>query len=952
MDKKQLYIIMAVSVLLLFGIMVWNWIGGKKGESTPPKKKGPPQTKQVGKAGSRDGSDRPKVAAERKKTSRESRSVAKVVRKGGHSAVKTAGSAGVFSIAERDLRSERSLKKLLDLARIALDRQATPLVRIAVARSTGLAKSPGDLRAVAELTCQAGLYQEAEKVLALIKAARPPAAYTLALARAFCLARRKQFGPAGAALMRAIVLARSPEQRTLAKVRYCGLLVEEKKINAARQRCKEAVASGFDPRGMVNLARLELLENSTSPQAVENLKRAHRLDPSWPRPLILLAEVREKAGDKQAAAKHLVRAGRLLLEQKLYHRALAVYRRAALIAPGLADPSVGIAEAQQRLGAREKAIVAFRQAAKLAKGDVSIRISLARLLGEKELLPAIRVLEEARQIDPAHEGAKKALAAARKRLADSRPKRLPERITRLEGRLLRMSFTTRGGVPRSIILKKERYQEEYKKKRRQVNLVRTWSSWWLPLRMVFDGSSFPFPGRFEGQDWDRLRWNGKGFDVLGGKDKAHAVRRGKSWVFGYRWPVRYPGMAPPPVVVERIYGVDPDRSYHWDMEIRVVNHSARKQVVKLKLLIPTVDKVKEERSFFNPISLQKEAVCMVGDKVYMRTLQSFFGSESGCLGCDASACACRRTPAKGTNFSGRVMWAGIDEMYFLFAVVPNEKNTAVCSLTGRKTGVLLTTLTFSEEAILHKGSKIVKNIKVFTGPKLAEKLDQVGFSGHNPKLGEAIDYGLFWFLGQPMMWLMRQIQKVVGNWGIAIILLTLLIKLLTLPFTVKQMRSMKGMAKLKPEMDRLKEKYGEDKQRFQQEMWALYKAHKINPLGGCLPMLLQMPIYIAWYQALMVSVDLYRAPLFGWITDLTKPDTVSIAGFSVPILPLIMGATMFLQQRMTPTPADNAQAKMMMYMMPAMFTFFLLFLPSGLTLYILTNTVLSMMHQWYMNHSD
>ena len=309
------------------------------------------------------------------------------------------------------------------------------------------------------------------------------------------------------------------------------------------------------------------------------------------------------------------------------------------------------------------------------------------------------------------------------------------------------------------------------------------------------------------------------------------------------------------------------------------------------------------------------------------------------------------------NFSGNVRWLGVDEMYFLLAVAPEAKGDAVCTLFGRDVpgkefGVLASRWVGPSVELLQKGSTMVRRFKVFSGPKIQEVLDSVRLDKANPKLGEAVDYGFFWVIGRPMIWLMKRLYGLVGNWGLAIILLTLLIKLLTLPLTMKQMRSMKGMAKLKPEMDALKEKYGDDKQRFQQEMWNLYKAHKINPLGGCFPMLIQMPIYIAWYQALMVSVDLYNAPLFGWITDLTKPDTVSIAGFGVPILPIFMGVTMFLQQRMTPTTVDSAQQKMMMYMMPAMFTFFMLFLPSGLTLYILTNTLLTMLHQWYMNHSE
>jgi len=541
-------------------------------------------------------------------------------------------------------------------------------------------------------------------------------------------------------------------------------------------------------------------------------------------------------------------------------------------------------------------------------------------------------------------------------------------VTLVDGKLLRMQFTSWGGVPTDLVLKSKKYRElgkgvskkVRKGKVQQVNLVRTWGSYWLPFRLDFDGSSFRFPrtsGGWEYQSWARLRWDGKQFVLLQGKQKHQVKHRGQL-VFGYRWPVAYPGMAPPEVVIDRIYRVNPDTSYAWDMEIKIVNRSTKKQTVKMKLNISSVDTIAENRSFFNPISLKKEAVCMVGDKVFMRTLASMYGKQGGCMGFDASTCACRRSPSKSRKFAGKVRWIGVDEMYFLLAVVLSEKKDAVCELYGVKdakktgAGVLMARVTFADQQILHKGSYISKTFKVFSGPKKTEELKKVRVGNVDPELTESVDYGLFWFIGRPMIWMMKQLQKVVGNWGLAIILLTILIKLLTAPLTMKQMRSMKGMAKLKPELDKLKEKYGDDKQRFQQEMWALYKSHKINPLGGCLPMLLQMPIYIAWYQALMVSVDLYNAPLFGWIHDLTKPDAVQVFGYGIPILPIIMGAMMFLQQKMTPTTADNPQAKMMMYMMPAMFTFFMLFLPSGLTLYILTNTVLTMVHQWYMNHTD
>jgi YidC/Oxa1 family membrane protein insertase len=188
---------------------------------------------------------------------------------------------------------------------------------------------------------------------------------------------------------------------------------------------------------------------------------------------------------------------------------------------------------------------------------------------------------------------------------------------------------------------------------------------------------------------------------------------------------------------------------------------------------------------------------------------------------------------------------------------------------------------------------------------------------------------------------LRRLHQVFGNWGVAIILLTMLIKLITWWPTAQSMKSAQAMAKLKPEMDRLKEKYGDDKARMNQEVMALYQKHKINPLGGCLPILIQMPIYIALYSMLGNSVELYHAN-FAWIKDLTAPEGMP------PILPLATGVLMFVQQKITPTPPDPSQKNMMM-MMPIMFTGMSLFLPAGLTLYILTNTVLSIVQQRFVN---
>ena len=175
--------------------------------------------------------------------------------------------------------------------------------------------------------------------------------------------------------------------------------------------------------------------------------------------------------------------------------------------------------------------------------------------------------------------------------------------------------------------------------------------------------------------------------------------------------------------------------------------------------------------------------------------------------------------------------------------------------------------------------------------------------------------------------------------------MTILIKLLLLPLTHKSMKSMKDMAKLKPLMEELKKKYKDDKQRLNQEMMNLYKIHKINPLGGCFPMLLQMPIWIALYRMLYSSVELYQTPFIaGWIDDLSWRDPYFI-------MPIVLGLAMFLQQKLSPTSVDSQQAKMMMYAMPVFMTFIMLYLPSGLVLYIFVNSLLSIGHQLLLNRS-
>jgi YidC/Oxa1 family membrane protein insertase len=230
---------------------------------------------------------------------------------------------------------------------------------------------------------------------------------------------------------------------------------------------------------------------------------------------------------------------------------------------------------------------------------------------------------------------------------------------------------------------------------------------------------------------------------------------------------------------------------------------------------------------------------------------------------------------------------------------------------------------------------------VYAGPKDLDTL-----RGYGRGFDTAIDYGAmakyFAFFSRILLYVMRWFHQVVPphNWGVAIILLTLLVKSLLFPLTAKSVRSMNEMRKLQPEIEKLKAKFGSDREKLNVATMQLYQQHKVNPLGGCLPMLLQLPIWFALYATLQTSVELYREP-FLWMHDLTRHDPFFI-------LPLAMGVSSFAMQKISPQPADNAQAKMMLYFMPIFFTVLMLFVPGGLTLYIFVNNVLSIAQQQYM----
>ena len=279
-------------------------------------------------------------------------------------------------------------------------------------------------------------------------------------------------------------------------------------------------------------------------------------------------------------------------------------------------------------------------------------------------------------------------------------------------------------------------------------------------------------------------------------------------------------------------------------------------------------------------------------------------------------------------------WFGAIQHHFLAAAVPPAAET--WSYDGRfADGKFLVSAIGPLQAVPPDGSARFSS-KLFIGPKVQEELAATA-----PGLELTVDYGRLTLLAQPMFWLLNKVHGVVQNWGVAIILVTLLIKLVFYKLSEKSGRSMAGMRKLQPRMKALQERYKDDRQAMSSALMELYKKEKINPAAGCLPMLVQIPFFISFYWVLLESVEMRQAPFVLWITDLSSKDPFFV-------LPLLMGAAMFFQQKLNPPPPDPVQAKMMQ-IMPIVFTGFFAFFPAGLVLYWLTNSVLSIAQQWRIN---
>ncbi|MDX1588209.1 MAG: membrane protein insertase YidC [Oleiphilaceae bacterium] len=278
-------------------------------------------------------------------------------------------------------------------------------------------------------------------------------------------------------------------------------------------------------------------------------------------------------------------------------------------------------------------------------------------------------------------------------------------------------------------------------------------------------------------------------------------------------------------------------------------------------------------------------------------------------------------------------WIAFLQHYFMTAWIPNPEQKHNYQ-TMQRNG--LHVMGFVSPATrVAPGETAEVGSEFYIGPKIIDRLKDIA-----PSLDRTVDFGWLFFISLPLFYIMDWFHSLVGNWGVSIILLTLLVKTAFYKLSATSYRSMANMRRVAPQLQRLRDLYGDDKQKMSQEMMALYKKEKINPLGGCLPILVQMPVFIALYWVLFESVQLRHAPFFGWIQDLSVMDPYFI-------LPILMGASMFLQMQLNPTPPDPIQAKVMK-LMPLIFTVFFLWFPAGLVLYWLSNNILSIAQQYFI----
>jgi len=362
--------------------------------------------------------------------------------------------------------------------------------------------------------------------------------------------------------------------------------------------------------------------------------------------------------------------------------------------------------------------------------------------------------------------------------------------------------------------------------------------------------------------------------------------------------------------VRKVYSFGAD-SYGIKLETQVLNNSAAAMVgtIQQVMTYPSEPKVKDNRF----------------------DTAGFYLYADNALHTDKA----KDVASAAKKYDKNVQWAGFADKYFLSAILAEKNSIASVELKKNAAG-FMEAIVSAPQITINAGQSVSVTDRLFVGPKDIDILKAQGSD-----LVQSLDLGWFTVLAKPLLYTLKFFYRYVGNYGIAIIIITIILKALFFPLTHKSYKSMKDMQKIQPKMTALKEKFKDDRDAMNKAVMELYREHKVNPMGGCLPMVVQIPVFFALYKALMFSIELRHAPFFLWVTDLADKDPYYVT-------PVIMGITMFLQQKMTPSQMDPIQQKMMLAL-PVVFTFMFLSFPSGLVLYWLVNNILTIGQQMYIN---
>ncbi len=504
--------------------------------------------------------------------------------------------------------------------------------------------------------------------------------------------------------------------------------------------------------------------------------------------------------------------------------------------------------------------------------------------------PSVQESDRSAEPEPDRASAEPSAAEARARVES-------QKTYQLEDDRLVASFTDLNTALVSLRVKGDRYLDE---EGNPFELVTTDKERYLPLKPKFTGIAIP----------PDARWN----VVESSKRKIH-----------FRW-------SGDGVTIDRIWELaEPPYQFRSSVEVRNQLESAR----QLGFGITSAHYVRREDEkggfFGRPSPALSHGICQVADETIRE-------DREGLLSEDESR------PMQPHSYGPGVAYVALSSVYFAIIAAPEGETAERCDLltTDRggtpedPEGSLFEAQLAMAPIDLGPGEIATFRTAIYAGPKDFDALETFGHQATN-----VIDLGWFSFIARGMSWLLRTIYDFIGNWGVAIILLTILVRVLLLPFVIPQFRNMAKQRALKPEIDKINELYKDDREKKGAAMMELWRKNKVNPLGGCLPVLLQMPIFFALYQTLSTSIELYHAPFVWWWADLSSPDPYYV-------LPVTLGALMFIQQKLTPIQMDQMQAKVMLYAMPLMMTFFMLLLPTGLCLYMVTSSAIGITQQRYM----